>query len=461
MASKIIPESVISTVADAEQWNLPETYEVPNWTTVRTVKCKNLIIGFVYHQTNILLPSTINFLDQEPGTFNWIISDISDRWNIKKWWNDNTKSATDPEKWFKKIPNYTTVDYRLLVMAMKHGFLKAVVKGKKRARTQSNDIKRQDKRPKSGNNSQASSILSSAPSLAGDSDIIYNRDEGDEDMQEAGEESAEEGAREEENEEEGDASEEKGDEKENSIQQRDVEDTDENEKENKEKEVEELEEREETLEENSGMNKKSNDSKDSLPNTESNTAKTDIAVNLEDKKEILMSDSQKSLFLLLARGELEHPLKPGERWTVPTELPEAISLGSSVDKEVQKLKELEEAQRRLDAYKFDLSLKIFLEQSKQILVEEALYQKQKKETQQVLSDRNLLGDQIVALGNTMIEKEKCLAEMEDRIQNLGEEIRAGKEKNARLEFDTKAALQKQDQHRQLIERANMLVQGMP
>ncbi|RPA88647.1 hypothetical protein L873DRAFT_914291 [Choiromyces venosus 120613-1] len=125
MNSLLKAVSVISTVEEAKQWSIPNIWEAPSCTSIRSIQIKNLVIGFIYYETNILLSPHIKHLEQQPDTFTWIISSDIPWWFIESW-NKLAKLPTASSRTVKTFSNYTLNDNRILLWAITNGWLKAI-----------------------------------------------------------------------------------------------------------------------------------------------------------------------------------------------------------------------------------------------------------------------------------------------------------------------------------------------
>ncbi|KAG0123287.1 hypothetical protein HOY82DRAFT_619440 [Tuber indicum] len=506
---------VIRTKQEAEMWLLPDDFEVFNWCDVRKYLGKNLIIGFVYSQTKILLPPRTNVIHQQPKHFKWIISDQAK--SFSEFWTTITtapKIKGENKIAGKRISGYSSEDYAKLGNAIKMGWLKAEKRGelekrgepekerksgrKRRTRSKTLEVENQQGKQKA----RKTEKKSTAPNLMEEEDIIMEdrigkEQEQDEERSEESYEEKKEGRGEsseeydkeesEENSEEEDKDEsdeeyeekEEGESDEKDEEEEEDEVEEESEEDNREESGDEGEDEEEKVEkseeEDGEEHEEGNEEEEEEVDEEKIEEKSKEGGNQEFQKEVeyeveeredkdgeksesplsskkgdsgklvdnLVFDTtlSQSIFLKLARGELEHPLQAGKKWKVPTTWPEDIPAGSSVEAEVQALKEIENTQKMLSAYKFHLQLKVFLKESHQILL---------SETQEMASLEVKWRKQEEGLDN----KKKKLEDLENDLKEMEKE-------KSRLETELERMVNKEGQLEQLIEKASRLAVTIP
>ncbi|KAG0123465.1 hypothetical protein HOY82DRAFT_619278 [Tuber indicum] len=563
--NKVQLKHVISNKQEAELWLLPDDFEVFNWCDVKKYLGKNLIIGFVYSQTKILLPPRTNVIHQEPKLFKWIISDQAGYFS-EFWTTITTAPKTKGEKTIagKRISGYSSEDYSRLGKAMKTGWLKAEKRveagrevksgrtkrtrsktlegesqqGKQKARKteqkskalilmREDDIRMEDSQEEEQEVDKESSEESSEEEEEGSRESYEEYDEGesketseeedkdesdeeyeekeegksdekdeeegkengeDESVEESGEESIEESGVEGEDKNEGEDGEESGEEDGEEDEEGDEEEdeegggeggeekTEEKSKEggNQEFQKEEEEEKEEKKEVQRIEGEESTESKEKEVESEVeeredqeweksespfSTEGGDSGKLVDDL--VLDTTSSQSILLKLARGELEHPLQAGKKWKVPTTWPEDITAGSSVDAEVQELKEIENTQNMLSAYKFHLQLKVFLKESQQILISESQYQQLREEMGQAVYDNKILAEEMANLEVKWRKQGEELNNKKNQLEYLENDLKEMEKEKRRLETELEKIVHKEGQLEQLIEKANRMAVTVP
>ncbi|CUS06824.1 unnamed protein product [Tuber aestivum] len=144
-----------------------------------------------------------------------------------------------------------------------------------------------------------------------------------------------------------------------------------------------------------------------------------------------------------AEGNLKHPLKPEELWTIPTIQKEAVNQKGQGKTEIQDLEEIEKTEK----------------QSHQILVDRDYYQHQMAIKEEAIADRSILGTQLIELQKEQEDIDQRTIEMKEKIaqleKKLGEEVRTRK----KLELREEGAREASAKLANLIEKANMLAKG--
>ncbi|KAG0641456.1 hypothetical protein HOY80DRAFT_1112580 [Tuber brumale] len=354
-------DTIITTDEEAAQWKLPNTWNEDAWTVRRSILCKNLIIGFIYQQTHLLLPSRINFIPAQPESFNWIFrSDLPE--SFWEYWAKLTISPDGTNAKLRKFTNYSLDDNRFLLEAISKGWVKATVR--KRARAESS----------------AEKIISKRSRIEG---------QGKEEQQE-----------------------ENNDEK---------------------TEDEEMEEYWEENQEEKEVKKEKDDGR--VDKGSSNDNKT-----LGEHSAPETENIEPSLFAKISRGELQHPLRPGEKWRMPAELPESRALGSGVDTEVKRFLEAQRVQN----------------QTKQIKLDKYIYERGREETSQAICDRNILAEGILSMEREIIQEEEECRVLKQEVILLEEKIEEKRAKRKKLGKVVEEEKEYKEKIEALIDKANML-----
>ncbi|KAG0632756.1 hypothetical protein HOY80DRAFT_1006557 [Tuber brumale] len=163
-----------------------------------------------------------------------------------------------------------------------------------------------------------------------------------------------------------------------------------------------------------------------------------------------------SLFAKISRGELQYPLRPGEKWRMPAELPESRALGSGVDTEVKRFLEAQREQRLLKSHMFELSLKIYQDQTKQIKMDKNIYERGREETSQAICDRNILAEEILSMEREIIQEEEECRELKQEVILLEEKIEEKRAKRKKLGKVVEEEKEYKEKIEALIDKANML-----
>lgn len=75
-------------------------------------------------RTKILLSPKINFLDQQPTGYSWIVSSVKDFAGFPTYWNQIAKAPQTKNQDTKKFSAYTADDYIMIISAIFCGALK-------------------------------------------------------------------------------------------------------------------------------------------------------------------------------------------------------------------------------------------------------------------------------------------------------------------------------------------------
>ncbi|RPA88646.1 hypothetical protein L873DRAFT_1824227 [Choiromyces venosus 120613-1] len=96
----------------------------------------------------------------------------------------------------------------------------------------------------------------------------------------------------------------------------------------------------------------------------------------------------------------------------------------------------------IDAYKFDIMLKIMLDQSEQIIVDKDIYQEQVEEREQAILDRRILAYQLLDMKKKIREKEQEIENSQNHLKDLHDKVREETEKNELFRGENKGELEK-------------------
>jgi chromosome segregation ATPase len=111
----------------------------------------------------------------------------------------------------------------------------------------------------------------------------------------------------------------------------------------------------------------------------------------------------------------------------------------------------------LEADKFDMTMRRFLRKSRKILVERDVYEGIEQEKEQAIADREVLGEEIIGLGEKLREKEGEIRSLEERYKELEREIGEEREQNEESQKRLKEYEEKNVGVDQVVERANRII----
>ncbi|PUU72407.1 hypothetical protein B9Z19DRAFT_1069785 [Tuber borchii] len=122
------PEKIISTVEEAQAWQMPFLGEyVSDWKITGVSKTKNHVIGFIFQRLEILLPTTISWLDESPKDFNWIIDPESEK-GWRGWWQTILRNKNVSNRKGKTLRAWAIGDYKLFQKGIYFNWLRVELK---------------------------------------------------------------------------------------------------------------------------------------------------------------------------------------------------------------------------------------------------------------------------------------------------------------------------------------------